>query len=53
MQSCWHTVNSTIPFASEIAYTTPIMLAKLTSYALVGIDALPVEVEVDTAHGLP
>src|SRR5258708_19176256 len=29
------------------------MLAKLTSYALVGIDALPVEVEVDTAHGLP
>ena len=34
-------------------YTTHIMLAKLTSYALVGIDALPVEVEVDTAHGLP
>lgn len=29
------------------------MLAKLTSYALVGIDALPVEVEVDTAMGLP
>src|SRR5258708_37780390 len=29
------------------------MLAKLTSYALVGIDALPVEVESDTAHGLP
>ncbi len=29
------------------------MLAKLTSYALIGIDALPVEVEVDTAHGLP
>lgn len=29
------------------------MLAKLTTYALVGIDALPVEVEVDTAHGLP
>jgi len=29
------------------------MLAKLTSYALSGIDALPVEVEVDTAHGLP
>lgn len=29
------------------------MLAKLNSYALVGIDALPVEVEVDTAHGLP
>src|SRR5213080_3706700 len=28
------------------------MLAKLTTYALVGIDALPVEVEVDTAHGL-
>ena len=27
------------------------MLAKLTTYALVGIDALPVE--VDTAHGLP
>jgi magnesium chelatase family protein len=30
-----------------------IMLAKLTTYALVGIDALPVEVEVDVAHGLP
>src|SRR3954454_14848773 len=29
------------------------MLAKLTAYALVGIDALPVEVEVDTAAGLP
>ena len=29
------------------------MLAKLNTYALVGIDALPVEVEVDTAHGLP
>src|SRR3954462_2346130 len=29
------------------------MLAKLTTYALVGIDALPVEVEVDTAQGLP
>ena len=29
------------------------MLAKLTSYALSGIDALPVEVEVDAAHGLP
>jgi magnesium chelatase family protein len=29
------------------------MLAKLTTYLLVGIDAQPVEVEVDTAHGLP
>src|SRR5580765_6767282 len=29
------------------------MLAKLRSFALVGIDALPVEVEVDTAAGLP
>lgn len=29
------------------------MLAKLTTYALVGIDAVPVEVEVHTAHGLP
>jgi len=29
------------------------VLAKLRSFALVGIDALPVEVEVDTASGLP
>jgi magnesium chelatase family protein len=29
------------------------MLAKLRAFALVGIDALPVEVEVDTAPGLP
>jgi magnesium chelatase family protein len=29
------------------------VLAKLRSFALVGIDALPVEVEVDTAGGLP
>src|SRR5438105_10579325 len=41
-----------IPFERTTAYTTH-MLAKLTTYALVGIDALPVEVEVDTAHGLP
>ena len=29
------------------------MLAKLHTFALVGIDALPVEVEVDAAAGLP
>src|SRR5215510_14963597 len=29
------------------------MLAKLNTYALVGIDAVPVEVEVDTSPGLP
>jgi magnesium chelatase family protein len=29
------------------------MLAKLKTFALVGIDALPVEVEVDTSAGLP
>src|SRR5438874_6145683 len=29
------------------------MLAKLNSFALVGIDALPIEVEVDTSAGLP
>jgi magnesium chelatase family protein len=29
------------------------MLAKLNTYALVGIDALPVEVEVDASTGLP
>src|SRR5947209_3799019 len=29
------------------------MLAKLNTFALVGIDAVPVEVEVDTAPGLP
>ncbi len=29
------------------------MLAKLSAFALVGIDAVPVEVEVDTAAGLP
>jgi magnesium chelatase family protein len=29
------------------------MLAKLNSFALVGIDAVPVEVEVDVAAGLP
>src|SRR5262245_28847991 len=29
------------------------MLAKLNTFALVGIDALPVEVEVDAAPGLP
>lgn len=29
------------------------MLAKLSSFALTGIEAVPVEVEVDTAAGLP
>src|ERR1700730_11289486 len=29
------------------------MLAKLNTFALVGIDALPVEVEVDAAAGMP
>src|SRR3989440_9095629 len=29
------------------------MLAKLQTYALVGIDAVPVEVEVDAAAGMP
>jgi magnesium chelatase family protein len=29
------------------------MLAKLNTFALVGIDALPVEVEVDVSSGLP
>src|SRR6476646_11653095 len=29
------------------------MLAKLNTYALVGIDAVPVEVEVDAAAGFP
>lgn len=29
------------------------MLAKLNTFALVGIDAAPVEVEVDAAPGLP
>src|ERR1700720_1384375 len=29
------------------------MLAKLSAFALVGIDAVPVEVEVDAAAGLP
>jgi magnesium chelatase family protein len=29
------------------------MLAKLNTFALVGIDAIPVEVEVDAAVGLP
>ena len=30
-----------------------LVVAQLTTYALVGIDALHVKVEVDTAHGLP
>jgi hypothetical protein len=29
------------------------VLAKLSTFALVGIDALPVEVEVDASAGLP
>ncbi len=29
------------------------MLAKLNTFALVGIEGLPVEVEVDAAPGLP
>ena len=29
------------------------MLAKLNTFALIGINAAPVEVEVDTAAGLP
>ena len=29
------------------------MLAKLKTFALVGIDAVPVDVEVDVAAGLP
>ncbi len=45
--------KSTVPIHEKAVYTTATMLAKLTTYALVGIDALPVEVEVDTAHGLP
>src|SRR5215469_10428786 len=35
---------------SEIALS---MLAKLNTYALVGIDAVPVEAEVDVSTGLP
>src|SRR5262249_56780668 len=31
----------------------PLMLAKLNTFALVGIDAVPVEVEVDASPGLP
>jgi magnesium chelatase family protein len=31
----------------------PHMLAKLNTFALVGIDAAPVEVEVDASTGLP
>ena len=30
-----------------------LMLAKLNTFALVGIDAVPVEVEVDVSAGLP
>jgi magnesium chelatase family protein len=29
------------------------MLAKLNAFALIGIDAVPVEVEVDVSTGLP
>src|SRR5919109_4457248 len=32
---------------------TPLMLAKLQTFALVGIEGVPVEVEVDAAAGLP
>src|SRR5919109_4816125 len=32
---------------------TPIMLAKLNTFALVGIEGVPVEVEVDASAGLP
>jgi hypothetical protein len=39
---------------SNFAYLEPwFMLAKLNTFALIGIEALPVEVEVDAASGLP
>src|SRR5262249_16099924 len=38
---------------SIIPGSCPRMLAKLNAFALVGIDAVPVEVEVDVAAGLP
>src|ERR1700738_1352345 len=34
-------------------WALPRMLAKLQTFALVGIEALPVEVEVDASAGLP
>src|ERR1700730_15323919 len=38
---------------ATIPAESPGMLAKLNAFALVGIDAVPVEVEVDAAAGLP
>src|SRR5262245_5148591 len=39
--------------ASFLPSRGPAMLAKLNTFALVGIDAMPVEVEVDASAGLP
>src|SRR5262249_46093739 len=41
---------TSVPWYRE---TRSFMLAKLNTYALVGIDAVPVEVEVDAAAGFP
>src|ERR1700685_410587 len=38
---------------SSTDFSKPLMLAKLRTFALVGIEALPVEVEVDVSAGLP
>src|SRR5437762_1096024 len=41
------------PGGSSKNFGLPAMLAKLSAFALVGIEGVPVEVEVDAALGLP
>src|SRR6266404_3854401 len=48
---CSHPVSSN--WRASRARTGKPMLAKLNTFALVGIEAVPVEVEVDASAGLP
>ena len=56
MPGCWNTSNS-LPreFLSRFHHLSlvrlPAMLAKLQTYSLLGIEAMPVEVEVDVSPG--
>src|SRR5258708_37802556 len=45
--------DAVVPCRLHHRRSQPFMLAKLNSFALVGIDAGPVEVEVDASAGLP
>src|SRR5262245_46379431 len=43
--------NTNRPAPTSVSFASPVMLAKLYTFSLVGIDAVPVEVEVDVSAG--